>query len=353
MKVYLHISFYFIIWLLLILFISYFGFLRLPHSGSFDNDFLKSFANWDGGHFLGIAKYGYSEKFQYAFFPLYPIAVKLFTQITKNFFLSGILISVVSSFLGFQILYKLISLEFDKKIAEKVVLLMLIFPTSFYFLTAYSEGLFFFLVVSTFYFLRSKKFLLATIFAILTSTTRLVGLALVLGVLVEVIAIYGLNKKTWMVILAPVGFLIYSIYLYLNLGDPFYFIFAENHWQRSIMVPVMGFWETINNLSKSGFISNNFNSFLDLIFAIFGVGFSIRTFRFLSPSYCVYALVSILLPIFTPTLSSIPRFLLPIFPIFLLLAFIKNKFIIFGYQIFSIMLLSLFTVLFVCGYWVS
>ena len=45
----------------------------------------------------------------------------------------------------------------DKKIAEKVILALLFFPTSFYFLTAYSEGLFFFLIVATFYFLRHNR----------------------------------------------------------------------------------------------------------------------------------------------------------------------------------------------------
>jgi len=34
---------------------------------------IEPWANWDGGHFLGIAKAGYLHSFQYAFFPLFPL----------------------------------------------------------------------------------------------------------------------------------------------------------------------------------------------------------------------------------------------------------------------------------------
>ncbi len=353
MKLYPNITYIFTIWLISILLISFVGFSTLPHSRIFSDDFLKSFSNWDGGHFLGIAKEGYKERFQFAFFPLYPLTIKAVNQIIQNYFISAILISIVATFLGMHLLYKLVSITFEKKIAEKTILGLLFFPTSFYFITSYSEGLFFLLVVATFYFLRSRKFLLATIFAILASATRLSGLAVVLGVLVEVITIYGINRKNWYILLAPLGFLIYCFYLLKLTGDPFYFTVAELHWQRNITIPSISFWETIKNLSQGGFISNHFNTFLDLVFAIFGLGLAVRTFRFLPPSFAIYSLASVLLPLFTPTLSSMPRFLLPIFPIFILLAFFKNRFLILGYQLISLMLLSIFTVLFLNGYWVS
>lgn len=347
-------SFYFFIsWITSILLVSFVGFSTLPHSQNFSNDFFKSFSNWDGGHFLGIARNGYSEKFQYAFFPLYPLAIRVLSQITQNYLVSAILISVTSAFLGLRLLYKIVLIYFDKKIGERVILALLFFPTSFYFLMAYSEGLFFFLVTATFYFLAKRKLFLATIFASLSSATRLFGIAVVLGLLVEVIAVYGINRKNWFVLLAPSGFLIYCWYLLNLTGDPFYFAVSELHWQRNITIPVVSFWETIKSLTQTGFINSHFNAFLDLVFAIFGVGMVVRTFRFLPPSFSIYSLMSLLLPLFTPTLSSMPRFLLPIFPIFIVLAINKNRNLFLGYQLISLMLLSIFTVLFLNGYWVS
>lgn len=352
MKLYSNINYLFIIWLVSIFLIANIGFSTLPHSGNFSNNFWESLGNWDGGHFLGISKVGYSQNYQYAFFPLYPLIVKLVNQITQNFLVAGVLVSLVSTFIGINLLYGLILRDFDKKIAEKAVFFLLFFPTSFYFLAAYSEGLFFLFAVASFYFLRQNKLFWATIAAALASVTRLAGLAVVAGLLVEVITEQGINKKNWFIIFAPMGFLIYCLFLFRQTGDPFYFITAENHWQRTLTVPGVGFWETIRNLSNTG-LNLKFNVFLDLIFATFGVGLAIRAFRFLPTSLAIYTFISVLIPLFTPTLSSIPRFLLVIFPIFILIALIKNNYIKLGFQIISISLLAIFIALFFRGYWVS
>lgn len=353
MKLYSNVTIIFLIWVFAIWFISFFGFLTLPHSNELYIYYLKSLGNWDGGHFLEIAENGYIKNFQYAFFPLYPILINFLNKLISNYLLAAVLISTATSFLGMHLLFKLVSVYFDKKIAEKAILSLLFFPASFYFLTAYSEGLFFLLVIATFYNLSQNKLFLATIFASLASVTRLAGLALVLGLFVEILVTKGINRKNWYIILAPLGFLIYCGYLYLKTQDPFYFLTAELNWQRTISLPTVSFGEAIRSLSLGGFISGQENVFLDLLFAIFGLGMSIRAFRFLPVSFAIFSLASVLLPLFTPTLSSMPRFLLPIFPIFILVSLYKNKYINLAYQVISLMLLAIFSVLFINGYWVS
>lgn len=353
MKLYPNISAFFCIWFICIMVISFFGFNNFPHSENFKLDFIANLANWDGGHFLSIAEHGYIEKYQYAFFPLYPLLIHLVNNITHNYLTAALIISISFAFLIIHLLYGLVSLDFDKKIAQKVILSLLLFPTSFYLVTVYSESLFLFFTLAAFFSIRKNSLVLATIFAALASGTRLIGLAVGIGLLVEILTTGGFSRKNWYVVFSFSGFLIYCIYLYKIMGDPFYFLTAEQHWQRSLTIPVFGFWETIKSLSQSGFIANHFNVFLDLIFAVFGTGVVLRTFRFLPPSYSVYSLISILLPLFTPTLSSMPRFLLPIFPIFILLAFIKKDYLTFAYQLISILLLSAFAILFINGYWVS
>ena len=353
MKLYSNITILFLVWITSIIFILFFGFSTLPHTGHLSNIFWRNLGNWDGGHFLSIAQHGYIEKYQYAFFPLYPLLINWMSNITHDYLVAALIISITCVFLTVHLLYGLVSLDFDRKIAQKVILFILIFPTSFYLLTAYSESLFLFLTVSTYFFARKKKLLLATILASLATATRLVGLAVAIGLLIEVLTTTGLNRRNWYVLFSFSGFLIYSLYLYKIIGDPFYFLVAEQHWQRNIAIPIFGFWETIKSLSRSGFITNHFNAFLDLCFAIFGTGFVIRTFRFLPPSYSIYSLISVLIPLFTPTLSSMPRFILPIFPIFILVALIKKDYLIFAYQLILIMLLGAFAILFINGYWVS
>src|SRR6266536_3599332 len=108
MKFYPFVNYIYIIWFISILFIAYFGFSTIPHTDSLNTDFIKSFANWDGGHYLAIAQNGYKEKFQFAFFPLYPLIINLVNKLFNNYLFSSILISLASFFLGLQLLYQIV-----------------------------------------------------------------------------------------------------------------------------------------------------------------------------------------------------------------------------------------------------
>ena len=262
MKLYPNVTVLFLIWAISILTIFYFGFSSIIHTNLFPNDFLKSFANWDGGHYLGIAD-GYDKIFQYAFFPFYPLLINLVSRITGNFLTSGIIISVISSYLAFQIFYQLMLLEFGKNNAKKSLYALMIFPMSFY------------------------------------------------------------------------------------------FIKAEGYWHRKLVFSGFAVFTGIKQLFIQGFIVNNFRSFLDLIFSIFGIVAVWRIWKKLGLDYAIFSIVSIFLPLFSPTTLAIPRYLLTIFPIFIMLSFIKNTYVIFFYQILSSMLLAGFAILFITGYWVS
>jgi hypothetical protein len=351
MKFYPKIFTFLSIWILLVTFIAGISFYIVSYQNGAGN-FINSLSNWDGKYYLSIAQNGYQENFHYAFFPLYSILIHLLSQLLQDYLLSAILISIGSTILGAKILFDLIKQEFNLPLAKKVVLSLVIFPTSFYFLISYSEGLFFLLVVATFYFARKNLFL-ATILAALACATKFSGIALALGLILEIHLTTGLNRKNWFVLLAPLGLILYSYYLYTQTGDPFYFLQAQQNWQRSPSLPYQAFWQNIQHLVKPGFIMDYPNFLIDLIFSIFGLGIIIRSFRFLPISYSVFGLISILIPLTTSTLMSMPRLLLPIFPIFITLALIKNEYINFGYQLLSILFLGIFILLFINGFWVA
>lgn len=351
MKIYKNILVYFFIWLSSLTFISYFGYFI--QSGTTLEGFITKLGNWDGAHYLDIAKNGYRESYQYAFFPLLPLATRLVSEITQNYFASALILSIFSSAIALNIFYKLVRIEFNKEIAEKAVTYLVIFPTSFYLLTVYSEGLFLLFVLLSFYYFKKEKLFYSVIFASLASATRLAGLAVALALLVEILLNRKLKGKNWLILLAPSGFVSYCVYLYILVGDPFYFLTAQTHWLRTLSVPGIAIWDNLRIISFPGFVFRYPTSAIDLIFTIFGIGMVLRSFRFLPPLYGIYGIISLILPLTTSTLMSMPRFLLPIFPIFILMALLKNKYVIFAYQIISIMLLSLFSVLFINGYWVS
>jgi hypothetical protein len=84
------------------------------------------------------------------------------------------------------------------------------------------------------------------------------------------------------------------------------------------------------------------------------IGMLIAAIRRLSPTYWSYMALSILVPMSTSSLMSMPRFALVLFPMFVLMGLwgarqsVNN-----GIVAFSLPLLGLFTVLFADWYWVA
>lgn len=354
MKFYSNVFYIYCIWVISVLTIMYFSFVSLPHSNLFTGSFIQSLSNWDGGHYLAIAQKGYFQKSEYVFFPLYPILINLVSKITGDFLWAGILISFSSSFLAVNILYQIITMEFNKAYALKTVLALLFFPLSFHFLTVYSESLFLLLTLATFFFAKKRFLFLATIAAALASATRLSGLAVVVSLFLYVYLTGGLTRKNWFIFLAPLGFLIYSFYLYNQTGDLLYFIQAEsNYWQGGLVLPGSALIHVFKNLLTGGYLANNFRDFLNFLFVIFGITFVWQAFKKLSLDYTSFALISLGLTLFSPTIVAIPRYLLTIFPIFILIGFVKNQYFWIFYQTISLMLLAIYAMLFINGYWVS
>lgn len=205
----------------------------------------------------------------------------------------------------------------------------------------------------SFYFARKKRFLLAAVCSGLATATRAAGLAVAAGLLVELLKAKLGKKLPIYLIISISGFLFFMLYQYFLTGDFLFFIKAETNWQRYLTFPGSGFLESLINLITYGINPVNVSLLTEILFAIFGVGMVLRSFRFLPLSYSIYALVSVSLPLLTTTLLSIPRFLLPIFPIFILIGLIKKSSLIISIQFLSVMLLSLFAVLYINGYWVS
>ncbi len=314
---------------------------------------INALSNWDGQHFLGIAQNGYASKLQYAFFPLYPLLIHEVAT------LSGLLYPTAALFLNLIIFViiiivftKLIKLDFSNLETKKILVLFLLFPTSFFLITIYSEGLFLLLTLLTFYLMRKQQFVWATLFAGLAATTRLVGLATIVALWSEVYLTLTF-RKNWLVFLAPIGFLIYCYFLQTQTGDPFYFLVAEQNWQRIFSLPGVSIWQTINQLLTFGLsVDNSSRVLINLIFTIFGLGLALRSFRILRGSYAIYGLLVLLIPALSNSLVSMPRFVLVAFPVFITLAKFKIHWLE-VYSYFSILLLSYFLMEFINGFFIS
>lgn len=340
----------FILWLLLlILFFLAGNFLF----GLDNNITIYSLANWDGRHFLEIAQKGYTNKVQYAFFPLYPLLINFFANFLNiNFLYAGILINIVAAFGSIYILLKILRKYGED--ATKATVYFLIFPTSFYLITAYSESLFLFFTLLTFFFAEKRNFFLAALFAALTCLTRITGIAVILGLAVYVFNFkVRLREKITVLLLSLSGFGLYCLYLYTQTGNPFYFLVSELSWGRTFFVPGLNILESVAYIAVAGLKPESFTIFSDLIFTIFGLGMGIRTIRFLKLPFAVYTIISLLIPLTTTLLLSFPRFIFIIFPIFIVLSRINNRIFNASYVIISLVLLFLYFNFFLRNIWVS
>ncbi|MDO8555323.1 MAG: mannosyltransferase family protein [bacterium] len=310
-------------------------------------------AKWDSFWYLDVAQNGYSFQGEnklsnIAFFPLYPLLTRAISPIfNNNLILSGWFLSTFFLFLAVVYLYKLAT-EFHKNINPKLaIIFLLIFPTSFFLNAVYAESLFLFLATASFYYALKKNYFLAGIIGFFASLTRVTGILLFLPLLWEYFSNFGFrrvfNLKLASLFLVPLGTIVFSLYHYLKFGDLLLYFKVSSWWGRSFA------------LNKDHFLlltnSSIVNFALDSLLVIFALIASYFIFKKLRASYGIYSLSAILLPLSTGTLMSVNRYILMIFPLYLLLASIKNRnlqqTIIFA----SILLLAMNITLFSTNYW--
>ena len=355
---------------------------------------LWSRANFDGFHYLSIARngYGYLEQM---FFPFYPKLIRFFCPLFNSFIFSGLFISSLFFILCLKLLSDLLSGEGEnKKAIKKTLLFLVLFPTSFYFLSVYTESLFLFLILLSFWLARKKKWLLAGLTAGLTSYTRLVGICLLPALVCEyyesesgrkmkeriksvrIGLIYKFRieyliyffKSRWVhlknlffIFLSAWGLLAHAYYVKKTCDGWLYFIkirpsFGGQRLANKLIMPYQVFWRYLKMIftvnPKSFIYFNVWFEFLTalLFLGLLAWGWYKRKQNKIKTSWLVFSSLVYLLPTLTGTFSSMPRYVLTCFPCFLVLAKLKLPKIIY---FFSGALLLLCAALFARGYWIA
>lgn len=330
------------------------------------NILLYSRANFDGNHYLWIAdnSYGYGEQ---AFFPLYSSLVKIVRDITKlSTVASGVLVANVSFILMLYVLARLLSLDFSPRITKITVLTMLFFPVSFFFSFVYTESIFLLLVLLTFYFARTKNWLLAGIFGALAANARFVGIFLFPALLAEWYLEYRSATKTALISIIPIffipfGLFSYMLYLHTSVGDPLAFVhtqalFGQMRSEKIILIYQV-FWRYLKiMLTFNRADPLYFSIILELLTAIIFLITSIYSLLKSRLSYAIFNISAYLLPTLTGSFASMPRYVLVCFPSFIILAHVVNRLSPISQKVIAIasfILSVIYLSLFIRGYWVA
>jgi Gpi18-like mannosyltransferase len=310
-------------------------------------------AKWDSFWYISIAKNGYwfggyRNYSNVVFFPLYPFLIQAVSfYVGDDFVLAGWIVSTIFLLLAIIYLFKLVYEFHPGSNPYSTIFSLLIFPTAFFLNAVYTESLFLFLSITTFYYALRKDFLLAGILGFLASLTRISGFFLFIPIIWEYFKNYGFSRpfnfKLLSTLLIPAGTLSFFLVLYLKFGNFLLYLKLENSWGRSFELNKNHF----SLLSHPAII--NFS--IDALFLVFALASSIFILKRLRTSYGIYILISILIPLSTGTFMSIGRFTLVLFPIYILAGSIKNKFLQMSLVLLSILLFSVNITLFVNNYW--
>lgn len=284
---------------------------------------------WDAPHYLRLAEVGYTsgepppdDPLFIVFFPFFPLAVRLVALVVRDLVVSGLLVSLAASVGATWFLYRIVRLDHAHTVAWRAVLLLLTFPTAYFLAAPYTEALFLFAVLGSLYAARTARWPLAGAAGALATGTRVAGVALAPALLYEAFAGGGsglerLRRLAW----ASTAALGLAVYLTINQvvhGDPFWFLEVQRfHWFQQAVAPWTSILDAVRGLlagPPEGHVFILWGRLAGFVVALPLLVLAIRRTR---PADALYGWAGLVLLLSASWLISLPRYLLGIYPIFI------------------------------------
>jgi hypothetical protein len=191
---------------------------------------------WDAGWFLKVAINGYPHGYTYdmagqmqgnelAFFPVYPLLIRIFHALGLDFGSAAITVSWLAS-VGVAVTLHLLGTSlYGRRAGWALVALCCSAPVSVVFSMAYSEGVFLALVAGMLVAAHRRVWWVAGLLGLGAALTRPTGAAAALALAVAaLLALRGSREKWWQpvgaALLALAGVPIFLTWVGLRVGDP-------------------------------------------------------------------------------------------------------------------------------------
>ncbi len=358
------------------------GTIQQQGVGAFDltnwaEAFTASWRRFDTHFFLDIAHRGYMNQGLAAFFPLYPALIRLVAwPLAGHYTLAALLMAWLCGWGSYLWFYRLVQREFGPRVARLALLALACCPVAFFAFAPYSESLFLLVSFGAVERARAGRLWQAGALAALGMLTRPTGILLLIPLgwgwaprspAVRRLAAFsrqrGLGRRfneiakrhqprleaappgkatpeqplprlAWLSLgLAPLALLGYMLYLKLVTGNALAFLKGESAWFRHFTLP----WDTIGlfaiafqRAGQAGAPELYAINILDLLLVLplpaLVLYCALRGRLWLGAALYQLALTALLVAVPTypsglpyEVLLSTERFMLPAFPIFLLL----------------------------------
>lgn len=214
--------------------------------------------HWDAGWYTTVINQHYLNEASAAFYPLFPLLVGIIHTISFGFLdipFAGQIVTTVSVWFLLAGLLKLGKIFFPQA-KPWLIPLVLCAPTAFFLHVFYSESLFMALGCFAYLFALKKQWLAMGILLAFITASRLPGILFVGLCALEFARAHEwrvrkiFNKNIFYFLLAPIGFLLYSLYLGWLRGDPlamFHAYTATNDWSYHVFNPNV--FQTVGRVS--------------------------------------------------------------------------------------------------------
>jgi hypothetical protein len=364
---------------------------------------------YDSEFYLSIAMVGYDDpilrtapgewrpdlawhkpvSLNYAFFPFYPLAMRVFIAPLSALGLSqvgtaalaGVIVSLLGTLGAMLALYDLTRDELQDAGGFRTAFYLIAFPTGFFLAMVHTEGLFVGLAFGSLAFLRRKYWIPAALLAACATWTRAVGVALVIPLALAWIAEvrstgFSLKPIPWkalgkaVLVFSPLA--AYGIWR-LTLGVNFDFVemsyFSRGAlqkeslegWREALMVALQGknyvpaasgCWEFANGVQPQNQLYYGFE-FLVTIFAAVACLFTMRR----HPGLSLFGLAVLVISFFSGNACAaqgMPRYALAVPSLFMVLgSWGRSEVFDRAWTIASILLMGLLATLFSFNFWVA
>jgi Gpi18-like mannosyltransferase len=233
----------------------------------------NAFSEWDSLQYKSIVMNGYQyandgEGYNVAFFPLYPLSIKILMFWGLSFENAGVLINSLGFLAALILFYKWILENHSKNIAQWSIAILAWCPFSLFCTVIYTEGLFLFFSIGALVFFEKKKYILAGIFGSLSTATRVTGLALIPAFL---FASWRQNRKILAylsAIFSMIGIFSYMAYCWFQFHEPLAFLKVQKAWNP----PDQSFWGQgwlkMSSQLLFGFINTKYGTLKDPLYLV-------------------------------------------------------------------------------------
>jgi hypothetical protein len=364
--------------------------------------FMNDQVAWDSEYYLGIAIGGYNDlriqtlttsgnkipanepgidlkgsySLSYAFFPLYPWTMWLVHWPLKIFgldpiatsTLAGVIVSAIGTLAAMLALYDLTRDALDEDGAMRAVFYLLIFPTGFFLVQVYSEGLFVGLAFGCLAMLKRRQWVPAALLGAAAALTRAVGVALVIPMVITWIRSGEWTDIQWRQIFSrgipwrPLGrallacspLVAFLIWKFSYLGLAFDYVEA-NFFGREVLNFGSAF-HAWSEAYKSMFIGNPERTayyVTEFIGLLIGIVTCLACLKY-DPEPAWFSLAVFIISWGSGPAQGIQRYILAAPAVFIMLArWGKNPVFDRAWTIISLLLMGLLAMLFAFNYWVA